>query len=70
MTELIVAFHPVTNLKLKETEMNDQQIESEIISKNLTARRIRPSDLENIIAYEAYFTAEHGTEGAMTRLQL
>ena len=70
MTELTVAFHPVTNLKLKETEMNDQQIESEILAKNLTARRITPADLESTIAYEAYFTAEHGIEGAMSRLQL
>ena len=70
MTELIVAFHPVTNLKLKETEMNDQQIESEILTKNLTARRITPAQLESTIAYEAYFTAEHGIEGAMSRLQL
>lgn len=70
MIEFIVAFHPVTNLKLKETEMNDQQIESEILSKNLTARRITPADLESTIAYEAYFTAEHGIEGAMSRLQL
>lgn len=50
--------------------MNDQQIESEILSKNLTARRIKPADLENIIVYEAYFTAEHGIEGALARLQL
>ena len=50
--------------------MNDQQIESEIIAKNLTAPRITPVDLENTIAYEAYFTAEHGIEGAMARLQL
>lgn len=70
MTESIVLFHPVTKLKPKETKMNDQQVEQEILSKNLTAQRITPADLENTIAYEAYFTAEHGIEGAMARLQL
>lgn len=50
--------------------MNDQQIEQEILSKNLTAPRITPADLEATIAYEAYFTAEHGIEGAIARLQL
>lgn len=50
--------------------MNDQQVEQEILAKNLTAPRITPADLESIVAYEAYFTAEHGVEGAMARLQL
>lgn len=50
--------------------MNDQEIEQVILAKNLTAQRITPADLENSIAYEAYFTAEHGIEGAMARLQL
>jgi len=50
--------------------MNDEQIEAEIQSKNLTARRITPKDLEAVIVYEAYFTAQHGIEGAMSRLQL
>jgi Phage protein (N4 Gp49/phage Sf6 gene 66) family len=50
--------------------MKNELLEDEIIRKNLTAPRITPADLENTIAYEAYFTAEHGIEGAMTRLQL
>ena len=50
--------------------MNNQQIEQEILTKNLTAQRITPADLESSIAYEDYFTAEHGIEGARARLQL
>lgn len=50
--------------------MNDQEIEQVILAKNLTAQRITPADVEASIAYEAYFTAEHGIEGAMARLQL
>lgn len=43
--------------------MNDQQVEQEILAKNLTAQRITPADLENTIAYETYFTAGNGYYG-------
>lgn len=43
--------------------MNDQQIEQEILPKNLTAPRITPADLEATIAYETYFTAGDGCHG-------
>ena len=37
--------------------MNDQQIESEIQAKGLTAPRVTPADIESNIAGEVYFTA-------------
>lgn len=43
--------------------MNDQQVEQEILAKNLTAPRITPADLENTIAYESYFNAGDGYYG-------
>lgn len=50
--------------------MNDQTIEQEIQTKGLTAPRITPADIEANIDSEVYFTAEHGVEGAMARLEL
>ena len=45
--------------------MNDQQIESEIQSKGMTAPRVTPQDIEANIASEHYFTALDGvTESA------
>lgn len=44
--------------------MNDNQIESEIQDKGLTAPRVTPSDVEATIASEVYFTAENGIVGA------
>ena len=43
--------------------MNDQQIESEIQAKGLTAPRVTPQDIEDNIASEHYFTAAAGVEG-------
>lgn len=43
--------------------MNDQQIETEIQAKGLTAPRITPASIEAIIASEHYFTAAHGVAG-------
>jgi len=45
--------------------MNDQQIESEIQAKGLTAPRVTLQEIEANIASEVFFTAEHGVEGAI-----
>lgn len=50
--------------------MNDNQIETEIQAKGLTAPRITPADIVASIASEHYFTAQHGVEGAMAALEL
>lgn len=50
--------------------MNDQTIESEIQAKGLTAPRVTPADIEANIDTEVYFTAEHGVEGAIARMEL
>ena len=50
--------------------MNDQQIETEIQTKGLTAPRVTPQDIEANIASEVFFTAEHGVEGAIASGQL
>ena len=45
--------------------MNDQQIETEIQAKGMTAPRVTPADIEANIASEHYFTALDGvTESA------
>lgn len=44
--------------------MNDQQIESEIQAKGLTAPRVTPSDIEAAIASEHYFTAYEGAQAS------
>jgi hypothetical protein len=41
----------------------DQQIETEIQAKGLTAPRITPADIETNIASEHYFTADEGVIG-------
>ena len=43
----------------RENDMNDQQIETEIQAKGLTAPRVTPQDIEDNIASEHYFTAMH-----------
>lgn len=43
--------------------MNDQQVEQEILEKNLTAPRITPAYLESTIVHESYFTAGDGYYG-------
>lgn len=50
--------------------MNDEQIETEIQSKGLTAPRVTPAEIEANISSEHYFTAQHGVEGAMAALEL
>lgn len=45
-------------------------IEQEIIAKGKTAPRLTPTLIEAAIFSEHYFTAEHGIEGAMARLEL
>lgn len=47
--------------------MNDQQIESEIQAKGLTAPRVTPADIEANIASEHYFTASDGIAGRCYR---
>ena len=46
--------------------MNDQQIESEIQARGLTAPRVTPQDIEANIASEHYFTAADGYVGGLT----
>jgi len=43
--------------------MHDDDIESEIHAKGLTAPRVKPSDIEANIASEHYFTAADGVCG-------
>lgn len=50
--------------------MTDQEIEREIQDKGLTAPRITPDAIEDNIDTEVYFTAEHGIEGAMEKMEL
>lgn len=47
--------------------MNDDQIESEIQAKGLTAARVTPQRIEEVIASEHYFTALDGVSGATGR---
>ena len=44
--------------------MNDNQIETEIQAKGLTAPRITPADIEANIVNEVYFTADEGVIGS------
>ncbi|MDF8330579.1 Gp49 family protein [Aeromonas salmonicida] len=44
--------------------MSDQQIEQEIQAKGLTAPRVTPQRIEEVIASEYYFTAADGVAGA------
>lgn len=48
---------PSPTPKQETTDMNDQQIESEIQAKGLTAPRVTPQDIEANIASEFFFTA-------------
>jgi len=50
--------------------MTDNEIEKEIQEKGLTAPRITPETIEENIASEVYFTAQHGVDGAMQVLEL
>jgi hypothetical protein len=45
--------------------MNDQQIEKEIQDKGLTAPRVTPQQIEDVIAQEHYFTAADGARGEL-----
>ena len=49
--------------------MTDQTIEQEIQAKGLTAPRITPTDIEDNIASEHYFTASQGVIGAGANVQ-
>lgn len=46
--------------------MNDQEIETEIQAKGLTAPRATPQDIEDNIASEVFFTAADGYVGGLT----
>lgn len=45
--------------------MSDQTIEQEIQAKGKTAPRITPAEIDANIVHEVYFTAAHGTLGAV-----
>jgi hypothetical protein len=45
-------------------------IEQEIQDKGLTAQRVTLQRINDVIASEHYFTAQHGVEGAMASLEL
>ena len=45
-------------------------IEQQIQAKGLTAPRVTPADIEENIASEHYFTAQHGVEGAISKMEL
>lgn len=57
---------PIPPMNTKVYEMStDQAIEQEIQAKGANvAPRIKPDDIESIIAREHYFTAAHGVLGA------
>ena len=50
--------------------MSDDQIEQMIQEKGLNAPRVTPQRINDVIASEHYFTAQHGVEGAMANLEL
>lgn len=50
--------------------MDDSQIEEAIQAAGKTAPRVTPADIEAEISSEHYFTAQHGVEGAMAKLEL
>jgi hypothetical protein len=43
--------------------MNEKELEQEIQEKGLTAPRVTPARIEEVIESEHYFTAEHGVVG-------
>jgi hypothetical protein len=45
--------------------MSDQAIEKEILEKGLTAPRVTPQRIEDVIVSEHYFTAADGRAGAI-----
>jgi len=45
--------------------MSDQQIEQEILAKGLTAPRVTPQRIEEVIASIHYFTAEQGARASV-----
>lgn len=47
--------------------MEDKEIEQEIQTKGLTAPRVTPQRIEDVIASEHYFTALDGVSGATGR---
>lgn len=55
---------PSPTPKQETTDMNNQQIESEIQAKGLNAPRVTPQDIEANIIDERYFTAMDGAIGA------
>lgn len=52
------------------TRGDDETIEQEIQRKGKTAARVMSEDIEATIFSEHYFTAAHGVEGAMGKLEL
>ena len=51
--------------RLDGVAMNDETIEQEIQAKGLTAPRVKPSDVEENIISEHYFTARDARRGAI-----
>lgn len=53
------------------TPLNDEQsTEAAIVKAGKTAPRITPAAIDAAIFSEHFFTAQHGVEGAMARLEL
>lgn len=52
------------------TTNDEQSTEAAIVEAGKTAPRVTPADIDAAIASEHYFTAQHGVEGAMARLEL
>ena len=50
--------------------MTNDKIEQEIQRKGLNAPRITLNDIESNIDAEVYFTAQHGIDGAMAKMEL
>lgn len=49
---------------MQQVHDSDSAIQSEIQTKGLTAPRVTPDRIKEVIAWEHYFTAQQGVEGA------
>ena len=54
--------------RIESPRTDDSAIEQEIKAKGLTAARVTPTDIENNIVQEVYFTAADGADGNHMRM--
>lgn len=58
------------NMATHSPQSDEEKIESEIQKAGKTALRITPAHIDAEISSSHFFTAAHGVEGAMARLEL